>query len=157
MTISQPKPDELLPRPAIGGDRAAKPPPAAIIRVGPDRRTEAIERLVGSGSQMDYQHAQRFLNYSREHRINLDSLWGWLDRDGAIRFSVLAVPNPGRTAMMFATHPASRDQTPAIGELIDHACIDLRRSDVDLAQVLLDPNETLELESLSAGGFFRLA
>lgn len=157
MTISQPKPDELLPRPAIGGDRVARPGQTAFIKVGQDRRNQAIERLVGVGSQMDHQHAQRFLEYAREHRINLDGLWARVDRDGAIQFSVLAVPNPGRTAMVFASHASSRDQTWAIGELIDHACRELSGFEVDLAQVLLDPTETLEHEAFAAGGFFRLA
>jgi mycothiol synthase len=157
MTISQPKPDELPAKTAIAGESHRKPVCGWLMRVPAELRDQAIQRLVGTGSQMDSQHARRFMEYAGDHRIRLDGLWARMDQNGQIQFTVLAVPNPGRTAMMFASHPHSRDQTAAIGELIDHACSELASFDVDLAQVLVDPAEPLEQEAFTAGGFRKLA
>jgi mycothiol synthase len=128
-----------------------------MVRVRSERREEAIRHLVGTGSQMDHQHARRFLEYASQNRISLDGLWSRLDRTGRIESTVLAVPNPGRTAMLFATRTVSRDQALAVGELIDFTCRELAGFEVDLAQTLLDPSETLDQEAFTTGGFIPLA
>ena len=70
----------------------------------------------------------RVQEYARQHRVSLDGLWVRLDDHGAIAFSVLAVPNQGRTAMVFASRPRSRHEVAPIGELLDHACGELDRT-----------------------------
>ncbi len=128
-----------------------------IIRIDGDRRLEAIERLIGTGSGDDRTHAERFIDFSAANAIRLDALWSRLDEAGRIECSVLAVPSPGRTAMVFASRPRSRGGIARIGGLIDHVCHELLDMDVALAQALLGPNEVLERQAHEAGGFWTLA
>src|SRR5262245_39715203 len=102
MTISQINPGQLRPP----GDDGLGP----IIQIGPERRSEAIGRLVSPGASLDREHARRFLDYAESNRINLENLWGRLDRFDRVSAAVLAVPSPGRTAMVFASRPSGRDQ-----------------------------------------------
>lgn len=148
MTISQSNPGQLRPP----GD--AEGP---IVQVGPARRREAIERLVGSSRETSRAASDRFLHFAQANAVRLDGLWSRLGPDGSITASVLAVPSPGRTAMVFATHPAADGDVPAIGGLIDHACRAVRAWDVHLAQVLLDPGEVRERRAFLDGGFEDLA
>ena len=105
MSLSQINPNQLRPP----GDDGLGP----IIHVPPARDSEAIERLVSVGGQVDREHARRFLEYAREHQVNLQGLWARLDRHGRIEMTVLGVPSPGRTAMVFATHPIGETQVAA--------------------------------------------
>ena len=148
MTISQTNPDQL--RPAEGDNQP-------IVQIGPARRTEAIGRLVGTGVDTDRAAADRFLHYAETNAVSLEGLWSLLDRGGRIAYSVLAVPSAGRTAMVFASHPATAAEVPPIGNLIDHACRYAAGRDVDLAQTLLEPGEALERQAFLEGGFMELA
>ncbi len=132
MTISQTNPEQL--RPSEDDD------PGSIVRIGPPRRAEAIERLVGIGSQGDRAAVDRFMYYAKTSAIRLDGLWSRLDRNGRIAYSVLAVPSPGRTAMIFASQVTSPRQVRSVAGLIDHVCRQLPDLDVDLAQALLEPS-----------------
>src|SRR5438046_8126240 len=108
MTISHRKPDELRGKSPGANDFGGQFGHPTLIRVPQQRRDEAIQRLVGVGSQMDSQYARRFMEYAGQHRINLEALWARLEPCGRIEFSVLAIANPGRTAMVFASRPLSR-------------------------------------------------
>ena len=149
MTVSQTNRDQLR-QPDEDGF-------GAIVRIGPARRAEAIERLVGGGPEADRAAAERFMHYAKTNAIRLDGLWSRLDRKGRIALSVLAVPSPGRTAMIFATRPGSGREAPAVAGLLDHACRHLREWDVDLCQSLLEPGAGLEREAFLAAEFFELA
>ena len=149
MTISQTNPEQL--RPSEDDD------PGLIVRIGPPRRAEAIERLVGVGSQGDRAAVDRFMYYARTSAIRLDGLWSRLDRTGRIAYSVLAVPSPGRTAMVFASKATSARQVRSVAGLIDHVCQQLTDLDVDLAQTLLEPSEALHRKTFLAAEFTELA
>ncbi len=148
LTISQTKGDQLRPSDDNGL--------GAIIRVGPGRRSEAIERLVGTISG-DRVAVDRFLHYAKANAIRLDGLWSRLDRAGGIAFSVLVVPSQGRTAMVFSSRPASSRRIPAIAGLIDHACRQLGGWNVNLAQALIEPAERAEQEAFTSAGFTELS
>jgi len=148
LTISQTKSDQLRPSDDNGL--------GAIIHVGPGRRSEAIERLVGTLSG-DRVAVDRFLHYAKANAIRLDGLWSRLDRAGGLAFSVLVVPSPGRTAMVFSSRPASSRQIPAIAGLIDHACRQLSGWNVNLAQALIEPAERAEQEAFTSAGFTELS
>lgn len=151
MTISHTNADQLLEPGGEGGGE--------IIRVGWDRRVEAVQRLVAGnqGPASSREHARQFLDYANRSGVNLEAMWSRLDRNGQIRQTVLAVPSPGRTAMMFASHPLSAGQTRPLGGLIDHACRRLVDLDVNLAQVLLEIGESADRAAYRFGGFADLA
>jgi ribosomal protein S18 acetylase RimI-like enzyme len=134
---------------------AGQPRPVASARAA--RRAEAIDRLVSAGHDPDRRAVQRFLHYAETNAVSLDGLWARLGPGGRIDTTVLAVPSPGRTAMVFATHPAEAAQTAGIAQLVDHACHQIAAWRVDLAQALVDPGETLERRMFQAAGFKELA
>ncbi|MHC4127185.1 MAG: GNAT family N-acetyltransferase [Planctomycetota bacterium] len=149
MSISQANPEQLRPP---GGDNHG-----SIVQVGATRRSEAIERLVSTGPATDRRAVQHFLHYAEANAVSLDGLWSRLGPDGRFDSTVLAVPSPGRTAMVFASHPAAATQTESIAQLIDHACRQVAAWGVELAQALLDPSEDLDHRMLEAAGFLELA
>lgn len=149
MTISQSKPDQLLPP----EDEHERP----IVLIDAARRSEAIERLVGTGGDGDRAAAERFLHYARTNGVSLEGLWSLLGPKNRVAYSTLAVPSPGRTAMVFASHPPAAAAVPVVARLIDHACRETAARDVHLAQALLEPTETLERRSFVEAGFTELA
>ncbi len=150
MTVSQTNPGQL--HPPEDDD-----PDDRIVQVGPPRQLEAVRRLVAVGSSSDPANAQRFMHYAKTNAIALDAMWSRVDRDDRIVQTVLAVVNAGRTAMIFASHPSSPQEVPSLGDLINHATSHLTDQDVQLAQLLLEPEESLEREAALAGGFSELA
>ena len=149
MSVSQANPDQLHPR--EGDNRNS------VVQIGPARRSEAIQRLVSTGDGNDRAAGQRFLHYARTNAVRLDGLWSWLDHDGVLRFSVLAVPSPGRTAMLFASHPRTALDIGPITRLIDHASLQVAGWDVHLTQSLVEPRDMLQRQAFIEAGFVELA
>ena len=149
MTISQTNPEQLRPR----EDDKSGP----IIRVDAGRRHEAIERLVSTGRQTDRAAVERFLHYAATNAVSLDGLWSRLGQNGRITHTILAVPNPGRSAMVFSSHPKGADETPVVVALIDHATCEIAGWNVDLAQALLEPSEKADRAAFLEAGFSELA
>ena len=149
MSVSQANPDQLH---SHEGDNAG-----SFVQIGPDRRPEAIQRLVSTHVGNDRAAGQRFLHYARTNAVRLDGLWSWLDQDGVLRFSVLAVPSPGRTAMLFASHPGTAGEVGSIARLIDHGCREIAGWDVHLTQSLIEPREMLHRQAFIEAGFIELA
>ena len=149
MTVSQTNPGQLHP------DDAETP--NSIIQIDQDHQLEAIERLVAIGSINDRANAQRFIHYAKTNEIDLNSMWGCLGAHGKIIHTALAVPNAGRTAMLFASHPQSQEDVISLGRLLDYVANQLVKIDIHLAQVLLEPSEALEQAAAIAGGFEKLA
>lgn len=135
----------------------APEPVPDMIQVPAERRTDAVRMLLSARGDVDSGRVRQFLSFAERSRIALDGLWSRLDSRGEIIHSVLAVPNPGRTAMFFATPPAVREQVKPIGELIDHACRGMAEEGLAVAQVLLDPSEVLLRQAFLCGGFTELA
>ena len=128
-----------------------------VIRPGPDRRMEAIEQLLAVRGTVDRAHSLRFVEHARSSEISLDLLWTLEDSTGQLVASVLVVPNPGRTAMVFATAPYPQAGVDAVGSLIGHSCSCLDPRHVVLAQSLLDPSDILTRNAFQGGGFSTLA
>ena len=126
---------------------------AYVIQVGADHLSEAIRALVRG----DQAAATRFLEYARDAKLGLELMWALCQPNGRIEATVLATPAAGRTAMLFASRPASRDREPQMGNLLKIASEHLPGADITLAQALLDPGATDEHRIFTAGGFTRLA
>ena len=132
-------------------------PAGEVIRIPPERRPEAIRMLLSATGEVDSGRVRQFLRFAEQNKIVLDELWSRQDPEGRIRQTVLAVTNPGRTAMIFATPPAHRDETASIGALISHVSEAVLKQGTAVAQVLLDPSEVLLRQAFLCGGFEDLA
>lgn len=149
MTISHSNHDQLL-SPGEEG-------PGPIVRVKPDRLTEAVERLTASGAESDPDHTHQFIRFAQENKIDLDAFWARLNSRGRMIHSVLCVPSPGRTCMVFSSNPTGASEMRSIAGIIDHACLELTESGIDLAQALLEPGETLLRDAYLHAAFTELA
>lgn len=118
-------------------------------------RHEAIRCLLPPGSGR--LQAARFERFATENRIGLDWLWACRDEQGVILSSVLCVPSPGRTAMVFSSPAVSRDQVPIRITLLQHVLEHLRQERLDLAQVLLSCDDELARITHVESGFQELA
>ncbi|MHC4948215.1 MAG: GNAT family N-acetyltransferase [Planctomycetota bacterium] len=131
-------------------------PPGRVVRIGPDRRLEAVARLVGAEGDAGRQ-ARQFVSNAAAHRIDLDRMFCHLDPAGRITATTLSVSSPGRTAMFFSSHPSGPADVAGHAAAIDGAAAALAAEPVDLGQTLLEPAERLEREAYLAGGFRPLA
>ena len=147
MTISQANPPWLGPE--DGRD--------SIMTVGPERREEALSRLLAADGGTNPEHARRFLRYARDHSVPLDCLWGSVDARGRFQGVVLAVPGAGRSAMVFASHGRTEAQRTCTAKLLKYAGELLPGAGVCLAQGLLDPDDLEAHETFHRGGFRPLA
>ena len=111
MTISQANPPWLGPEDGR----------VSMIAVGPERREEALSRLLAADGGADPDHARRFLRYARDHSVPLDFLWGSVDARGRFQGVVLAVPGAGRSAMVFASHGRTEVQRTCTAGLLEYA------------------------------------
>ena len=129
----------------------------SFIQAPEGRLEESLERLMAPPGTRNRLQAQRFLDYARETGLPLEHLWSSVDGEDRIIETVLAVPNPGRTAMMFTTRPDSPEQAESVGILIDHVCGRLSEHGLHLVQSLPEPKDLLDRKAFLAGGFLELA
>jgi ribosomal protein S18 acetylase RimI-like enzyme len=129
----------------------------AICRVGPEARSGAIVRLLCPPASPEPSVADRFLSVTAAAGISLDAMWILRDPAGEIVATVLAVPTPGRTAMIFASVPRTAAEVEPQARLAEHVYHELEALGVDIAQALLDPHEALQRDALLGAGFFVLA
>ena len=149
MSISHSNHDQLL-SPGEEG-------PGPIVQVSPDRLSEAVERLTASGAESDPDHTHQFLRFARDNEIDLDAFWARLNSRGRMMHSVLCVPSPGRTCMVFSSNPTGASEIRSIAGIINHACLELTEGGIDLAQALLEPGETLLRDAFLHAAFTELA
>ena len=131
-------------------------PAGTIVQIGPELQREAVAALLGDRKE-GHSGAKRFLDYARENHVPLECMWSLVDGRGAIEATVLGVPSPGRTAMIFATPVRQAGSLGPIARLIDHACISLGKRDVELAQALLDPGDHVAKSCFIEAAFTLLA
>jgi ribosomal protein S18 acetylase RimI-like enzyme len=97
------------------------------------------------------------MQYAQATGLDLTNLWALLDAEENVVAATLVVPNPGRTAMLFSSHPRTTSDVQYVARLIDHASRRTGNLDVQLAQVLLDPDDSLDLAAYRLGGYDQLA
>ena len=118
-------------------------------------RTAAILRLLPSGAQKS--DADRFESYARDNDIPLEWLWTIRNTLGKPSTCLLAVPSPGRTAMLFTSQATNPDQEERLSQLIEHGAKYLEDQSIDLAQALLLTTDRPGLSAFEQSGFRRLA
>jgi ribosomal protein S18 acetylase RimI-like enzyme len=138
---------------AIQENDIRRPIGPVIAHPGPARLVEAIQTLLHADSK----RARRFLAFAEKSGMSLEHLWCAFDEAQTIRATVMGTLNPGRTAMLFASRPKSREELETTGKVIDATCRGLRKAGVGLAQSLIPPENPLELEAFQAGGLKKIA
>lgn len=154
MTISptNPKLRDAFPSGDDGG--------GTIVSVKDRHLMEATERLVaapGMAAAARRTAARRFIEYASTNRISLDSMWAWLTDGGELLATVLAVPSPGRTCMVFVSEPMQRRDTARAALVVQHALTRMAARECDLAQSLLEFSEDGKRNAMIDGGFRALA
>ncbi len=130
--------------------------PRRPVRIPPDLRLAAAERLVGRQVGMRQpEAARRFLRSASEFGIELTHLWGMVDGAGRVGQVCLVVPHAGRTGMLFTSQPRKEAEERELAQVIDAACADLRG--VKIVQGLLEPDEAGPLAAALGAGFTRLS
>lgn len=130
---------------------------SGIVRVGRDLRQAAAARLVSARIGGSMEAADRFLTYSEQNGIPLDYMWAKIVDGSVVRATALAVPHPGRTAMVFASRTNGSKPCQDTIEVLRHACVELSDIDVRIAQALLEPRELAERDAFVTAGFNVLA
>ncbi len=131
--------------------------PSNVVLIDQNRREEALGRLLAVNGVAEQSQIMRFLDFSKNNGIRLDAMWSLHDDISRLTHTVLAVPSAGRTAMFFASRPVDDRDAAAIAALIDHAARCVSTQDIHLAQVLLDPSDSLDYSAYRGGGFSELA
>ncbi len=126
-----------------------------IIQVPKDRLIEALPEVMSRG--LEPAAADRFLTFLRCQGMEADQCWAVEDPQGRLGPTFLALPNAGRTAMVFVTAPRSPGDVPRLARLIEHAHQRLDRSRIALAQALLEVNELMLARVFEQANYRRLA
>ncbi len=132
-------------------------PDPFFLRIPESRWAEAVERLRLFSASPDGGAAETFLRVARERGLDLDQFWGLQDQTGRLAASFLAIPNPGRTALVFCSPPTWRCGRGRITELIRRSGAALDASRIALAQALLERHERELRRCFEEGGFRHLA
>lgn len=152
----------------IDGSPPDAPPARPVaVHLSSDLRLSAASRLVSEASGNRQTAARRFISAAPLHGIDLDLLWGTVDRrsDGTperVREACLAVVGSGRTAMLFLSGPehpgmtrgdaSGAERVAAIRCAVDHF-IAADPARVRLIQALPEPHETWAIEAFLDAGF----
>jgi len=132
-------------------------PRDGLVRVEGELLESAAARLVSPRGPGSPAAGRRFLQHAREHRIPLDMMWAKLDEAGGVEATALAVPHPGKTAMIFASRTGGLRASSATVAVIERACRDAEAAGVRIAQTLLEPRERSERQTFQHADFRFLA
>jgi len=125
----------------------------------PERRRSALAQLLtGRPNETDIA-VTHFERFAREQKLSLDQVWiaGQGGPDGRLIGSILLVPNPGATAMLFVGSAAGWRDHDTVARLVQKACQNPALSEARLIQTLIEPDQVLEANVLVRSGLTRLA
>src|SRR5207302_792570 len=78
--------------------------------------------LVGpGGSAVTEQQVQDFIGFARDRGIDLGLLWV-AEQQGKLTYAALPIVSPGKTMLLFVSHPTGRGSEGTITRLIDAVC-----------------------------------
>ena len=145
---------------------AAPPPLPPSVVCRPARREEislGLRVVLGaSGHPADDAQVVDFMQFALRRGISLSDLWLAVDTsDGTLLWAVLPVVSPGRTLLLLGpadpSYRAGGKLAAVADALVELVCAHFSHRDVQLAQVLLDPNDRASHRLYEARGFGRVA
>lgn len=124
----------------------------------PQQQPEALAMLLGNDSQLaNTRQVRDFIAFATARGVDLSRLRVGTQR-GRVRFAILPIVNPGRTALVMSSPLAAGES--AVNEmkhLVARLLQDLAKEHIVLVQLLVDPHETLLANFYLACGFERMA
>jgi ribosomal protein S18 acetylase RimI-like enzyme len=147
----------------VKGVGAVPTPPAGSAPVyrpaGREETVAALGFVLGTAAHpADDAHVYDFLRFAQRRGIEASAAW-LADAGGSLAWAVLPIVSPGRTMLILG--PVGGPAQPAVlrlaGELIDAVCAHYAARDVQLAQVLLDPNDAASQRLYEGRAFHRVA
>lgn len=110
-------------------------------------------RPVDSGNTVD-----QFIQFATQHEFDLSRLWVVREKAGnRLRASLLIVPCPGRTGIVFLSPIHHNRDIEPLTKLIRGAAMQLHPDEFVLTQALLDPPHRMHETALLNAGFEELA
>jgi ribosomal protein S18 acetylase RimI-like enzyme len=129
------------------------------VRPATPAEYEAALRLVLAppGAAADTRAVQEFIAFTTERGIGLDGLHVAL-QNGKVVSAILPVISPGRTMLLLCPPVGQGKPSDAIAaRVIDPVCDYGRQNGIELAQALVDPQDTALHAVLTDAGFARMA
>ena len=129
-----------------------------VVPVGSKLLLSAARRLAQASGYMGEDGGSVFLAGARSQSVDLRLMWASVapNRGGEARQVVLAVPGAGRTAVCFTTKPEGAGSEAELSRVVEFGCRSMassRRTDIRLAQAILQPRETAAAAAFDAAGF----
>src|SRR5262245_24664260 len=113
--------------------------------------------LSGPGGLARDEQVLDFLSYAMHRHVDVNGTWIAVTR-GRIEWALLPVVSPGKTMLLLSpTKLLHRTSPAALAELSKTICADYAQRNIDLAQILLDPNERSVTSAYVEAGFSELA
>ncbi|MFG0251661.1 MAG: GNAT family N-acetyltransferase [Phycisphaerales bacterium JB038] len=131
------------------------PPGYRLLRAPGKLHRAALAEIIAPGRTDGTELVRGFLEYAGGRGLDVTRVWAVLDRAQTVFASALAVPSPGRVAMVFASPPHGKTGRQCLAAAIDALSADL--PEVDLAQAILAPDDEDLAVAFEAGGYKRLA
>jgi mycothiol synthase len=122
----------------------------------PEQQADALSIVLAqNGALATAQQVGEFLAFTQSRSINLDDLWV-AERNESIVWAMMPVVSPGRTMLILAPDGVLAPPNCA-GDMIDHVCTQFQARDVQLAQVLLNPEDVASHELYRSRAFVPMA
>src|SRR5689334_9890972 len=112
--------------------------------------------IAGTGGRASDSQVRDFHSFAADRGIDLSQVWIAIS-DDVVRWSILPVPNPGRTMLLFTPSRVGRstEVDRDVRPLVDAMCADYLRRGLHLAQLLIDPSDAAVIELYTRCGFDR--
>ena len=127
-----------------------------VRRANGSTRRVALAVMLTGGPHGEGPAVDQFLHFADQQNLSIDGLW-MAERAGRPVASVLVMPNPGRTAMIFVSPVRGVDDAQAVSLAARSACEGQDGGKVRLVQALLEPSQQMERKALAVAGFTDLA
>ncbi len=101
--------------------------------------------------------ATRFIEYARTNHIDLSLCWTCERTDNSLHPTCLVVPNPGKTALLFASGLTKKREFEALSALLQHVNHNTPSSKIRVLQILLTRPERHCQPAILAAGFSHLS